>query len=52
MCLKQQESNEEIVQFGFLNQFVIVALTVPVVVIGIFWDSILMLAQGAKIFIQ
>lgn len=52
MCLKQQESNEEIVQFGFLNQFVVVALTVPVLVIGIFWDSILMLAQGAKIFIQ
>lgn len=52
MCLKPQESNEEISEFGFLNQLIIVALTVPVFVIGIFWENILMLAQGAKIFIQ
>lgn len=52
MCLKPQEANDEIEQFGFLNQFVIVALTVPVLVLGVFWESILSLAQGAKIFIQ
>lgn len=52
MCLKPQESNEEIKNFGFLNQFTVMALTVPVVVIGLFWDSILTFAQGAKIFIQ
>lgn len=52
MCLKPQESNEEIEAFGFLNQFVIVALTVPVLFIGIFWENIFSIAQSAKIFIQ
>jgi NADH-quinone oxidoreductase subunit N len=52
MILKPTESTEEIQEFNFLNQFVVVALTVPVFVIGIFWENILTLAQGAKLFIQ
>jgi NADH-quinone oxidoreductase subunit N len=52
MCLKTQESNEKIEEFGFLNQLIIGALTMPIFVVGIFWENILSLAQGAKIFIQ
>ena len=52
MTLKQSESTEAIEGFGFLNQLVIVVMTAPVLVLGIFWDSILSLANGAKIFFQ
>jgi NADH-quinone oxidoreductase subunit N len=52
MVLKNPESNEEIEQFGFLNQLIIVGLSVPILVLGIFWENILALAEGAKIFIQ
>lgn len=52
MCLKQQEANDEIKEFSFINQFVIAALSFPVLFIGIFWESILTFANGAKLFIQ
>lgn len=52
MTLKQAESTEVIEGFGFLNQLVIAAMTLPVLVLGIFWDSIMSLASSAKIFIQ
>jgi NADH-quinone oxidoreductase subunit N len=52
MTLKQQESNETIQGFSFLNQFVIVGLTIPVIVLGVFWENIFNLASNAKIFLQ
>jgi NADH-quinone oxidoreductase subunit N len=52
MTLKPQETNETIEGFGFLNQLIIVAMTAPVLVLGIFWESIMSLAEGAKIFIK
>ena len=52
MTLKQSESTEVIEGFGFLNQLVIMVMTAPVLVLGIFWDNILSLANGAKIFFQ
>lgn len=52
MALKPQESNEEIEGFGFLNQLIIVSMTAPVLILGIFWESIMTLAGGAKLFIQ
>jgi NADH-quinone oxidoreductase subunit N len=52
MTLKQQVTNEEIQGFGFLNQFVIIGLTVPVIVLGVFWENIFSIANSAKIFIQ
>jgi NADH-quinone oxidoreductase subunit N len=51
MTLKQPESTETIEQFSFLNQFVIVAMTAPVIILGIFWESIMAFANNAKIFI-
>jgi NADH-quinone oxidoreductase subunit N len=52
MTLKQPESDETIEGFGFLNQLIIVAMTAPVLVLGIFWDSVMHLAVSAKLFIQ
>ncbi len=52
MILKPQESNEEINRFGFLNQMIITLMTAPVFVLGVFWEKIMHLAHGAKIFIQ
>jgi NADH-quinone oxidoreductase subunit N len=52
MTLKPKESDEEIEGFGFLNQIIIVSMTAPVLILGIFWESIMHLAAGAKLFIQ
>ncbi len=52
MTLKQSDTNEEIQSFGFLNQMIIIGLTVPVIFLGVFWENIFSLANGAKIFIQ
>lgn len=52
MTLKQVDTTERIEGFGFINQLVIVIMTVPVFVLGIFWENIMMLANGAKIFFQ
>ncbi|RPJ79283.1 MAG: NADH-quinone oxidoreductase subunit N, partial [Alphaproteobacteria bacterium] len=52
MTLKTQESNENIEGFGFLNQLIIIVMTIPVFVLGIFWQNIMAFAGNAKIFIQ
>ena len=52
MTLKPQENNETIEGFGFLNQLIIIGLTIPVFVLGIFWENIMLFAGGAKLFIQ
>lgn len=52
MTLKQPESTEVIEKFGFLNQFIIVAMTAPVVILGVFWENIMVFAENAKIFIK
>ena len=52
MILKKQESDESISHFGFLNQMIITVMTVPVLFLGIFWERVMMLAQGANIFIK
>ncbi|AUN96541.1 NADH-quinone oxidoreductase subunit N [Bacteriovorax stolpii] len=52
MTLKPQESDEEIEGFGFLNQMIIVSMTLPIFTLGIFWESIMSLAGNAKLFIQ
>ncbi len=52
MILKKQESDESISHFGFLNQMIITVMTVPVIFLGIFWERVMMLAQGANIFIK
>jgi NADH-quinone oxidoreductase subunit N len=52
MILKKPESEESILGFNFLNQFIIISITIPVVILGIFWENVMMFASAAKIFIQ
>lgn len=52
MTLKTAETTEEIEGFSFVNQLLIVSMTAPVIVLGIFWETIMSVAGGAKLFIQ
>lgn len=51
MIFQEAESQEKIAGFNFLNQTIIIVLTVPIVVLGIFWEKILSLSSGAKILL-
>lgn len=51
MVFKESESEEKIKGFGFTTQLAITIFTVPVVMLGIFWEQVLTVANGAKIFI-
>jgi hypothetical protein len=44
------ENFSQIPNLGFINQLVIVVLVVPVLVLGISWEGILNLSEGAKLF--
>ncbi len=52
MVLKKEESSEQIANFSMLNQTIVTIMTVPVLFLGVFWQKIMMLAQGASIFIK
>ena len=52
MVLKQPESEEAIEGFGFLNQMIIVVMTLPIFVLGIFWETIMSFANVSKLFIN
>ncbi len=52
MILKEPDSTESIQSFSFVGQSVIVALAIPIVILGIFWGSIMSIAQKSMIFIQ
>lgn len=52
MTLKQEESKEKIEGFGFLNQMIVVLMCVPIITLGICWEGLMKVAQGAKIFLQ
>ena len=46
------KQNNKIAAMGFLNQTIIVSLTIPVIFFGIFWEKILSVSNEAKILIQ
>jgi len=52
MVFKDVESDENIEGLGFVNQAVILGLTVPVLLLGVFWSKLISLAGAAKILIQ
>jgi NADH-quinone oxidoreductase subunit N len=52
MVFKESENKNPIKAFTLSNQIAITLLSVPVVLLGIFWENILIMANGAKIFIQ
>ena len=52
MIFKESESDEPIIGFNLQNQGIIFALAMPVIFLGIFWEKIMVIADGAKIYIQ
>lgn len=52
MILKDSESEETVAGFSFPNQVLISIYSIPVVLLGIFWQKILTLAGGALLFIK
>ncbi|MEH0860032.1 NADH-quinone oxidoreductase subunit N [Halobacteriovorax sp. DPLXC-1] len=52
MVLKDAESDEKVAGLGFVNQLIIGVYTAPVLIIGIFWQKLLSLANGALLLIK
>lgn len=51
MVFKEQESNEVIAGFGTANQTLIIAMAIPVLMLGLFWSRLMALTQDAVLFI-
>ena len=52
MIFKPCDDQSDFAGFSLSNQVIILALVIPVVVLGIFWSKIMVVADGAKLFIQ
>lgn len=52
MFFRPLESHDKLKRLGYVNQGIIIALTIPVVLLGIFWSSLIEWVGEAKMFIQ
>lgn len=52
MVFRTAESEERIEGFGVRNQVIITAMTIPVIFLGIFWEKLILLADGAKLLVR
>lgn len=52
MVFSKPESSEKIAGFDDKSGILIVALTIPVLLMGIFWDGLMSFAGGAKLFLN
>ena len=52
MVFSKAETTEAVVGFNDSTRVLIVALTIPVIVMGIFWEGLMGLSGGAKLFLQ
>ncbi len=52
MIFGQADGEEKVLGFTPLNQAVIIALFIPVLFLGVFWDSAMALAGNASLFIK
>ena len=52
MIFGQASSEEKVVGFSPLNQAVVIALFIPVLFLGVFWESVMGLAGNATVFIK
>ena len=52
MCLKEVEAEESVQGLGFLNQFIISLIALPIIVMGVFWNQFIELAGYSKIFLN
>ncbi len=51
MIIEEAESQEKISGFDFTNQVVIAIYMIPVVILGVFWEKLMILSEASKIFI-
>jgi NADH-quinone oxidoreductase subunit N len=51
MVFKEADASDNLPGFGFQNQAIIVVLTIPVLVLGLFWSNLMSFATGAKLFL-
>lgn len=47
MILREPNDKSDIKEFGFFNQTVIVILTIPIILLGIFWEKLMILSDLA-----
>jgi NADH-quinone oxidoreductase subunit N len=52
MIFGQREGSEQVAGFTFANQAIIVAMFIPVLFLGIFWEQLMRLSGEATIFIK
>jgi NADH-quinone oxidoreductase subunit N len=52
IVFENSDSDEQVKGFNFINQLTIVAFTAPVLFLGVFWEKVMMISAGAKIFIN
>ncbi len=52
MMFSKSDGDERVLGFTFQNQAVIVALFIPVVFLGIFWEQAMVLSGNASVFIK
>ena len=52
MIFGERDGEEKVLGFTFANQAVIVALFIPVVFLGIFWDQAMTLSGNAVVYIK
>ncbi|MBT3236801.1 MAG: NADH-quinone oxidoreductase subunit N [Bdellovibrionales bacterium] len=52
MVLKSPESSAPVGGFGLLNQAVIVAFTIPTLVLGLFWQEMMSVASSASLLVK
>ncbi len=52
MVFGEVKGEEKVAGFTFANQAVIVALFIPVIFLGIFWEKVMMISGNATIFIK
>jgi len=52
MIFGQQDGEAKVAGFNFATQAVIVALFIPVIFLGLFWDQAMTLSGNASIYIK
>lgn len=52
MVFGKADGEEQVLGFNFQNQAIIVALFIPVVFLGIFWNQIMIISGNASVFIK
>lgn len=52
MVLRPAEDTEKIEGFGFVNQLIIVGISLPIILLGIFWGGIMKMISETTVFIS